>query len=280
MHSLVSTEWLAERLDAPDLIILDATRHLAASARDAEAEFLAGHIPGARFLGLADLTGAVSPVGKTLPGPELAAAKFGEVGIGPESQLVVYDDSDVKTSSRAWFILRGYGVRSVAILDGGLAKWQAEGRPLESGQPDWRGGVFRPAAFEGVVRHRSDMLANLESAAEQVVDARDAARFSGEARDTVHGLPGGHIPGSRNLWFRDLFNAEGTFRSARELRAAFDRAGVDLGKPIVTTCGSGLTASVLLFALHLLGVEDAALYDGSWAEWGSDPQTPKETGSA
>ena len=280
MHSLVSTEWLAARLDAPDLIILDATRHLAASGRDAEAEFLAGHIPGARFLGLSDLTDAVSPVGKTLPGPGLAATKFGELGIGPESQVAVYDDSDVKTSSRAWFILRGYGVRSVAILDGGLAKWQAEGRHLESGQPDWRGGAFRPTNFQGQVRRRSDMLANLESAAEQVVDARDAARFSGETRDTVHGLPGGHIPGSRNLWFRDLFNAEGTFRSARELRAAFDRAGVDLGKPIVTTCGSGLTASVLLFALHLLGVEDAALYDGSWAEWGSDPQTPKETGSA
>jgi thiosulfate/3-mercaptopyruvate sulfurtransferase len=282
MDSLVSTAWLADQLGDGDgdLVILDATKHLAASGRDAGAEFLAGHIPGARFLNLADFADPASSVGKTLPGPTHAAIKFGSLGIEGDSRVVLYDDSDVKTSARAWFILRGYGIRSVAILDGGLAKWRAEGRSLERGKAKRSKSEFAPAEFTGAVRRKPDMLANIESGGEQVIDARDAARFTGAARDTVHDLPGGHIPGARNLLFRDLFEADGTFKPEDELRAAFDKARVDLARPIVTTCGSGVTASVLLFALHRLGVEDAALYDGSWSEWGADPDTPKETGPA
>ena len=280
MDSLVSTEWLAEHLGDPGLVILDATKHLAASGRDAGAEFLAAHIPGARFLNLGDFVDPASSVGKTLPGPTHAAIRFSSLGIEPGSRVVIYDDSDVKTSARAWFILRGYGIRSVAILDGGLAKWRAEERPLERGKAKGAKSQFAAVDFGGAVRRKPDMLANIASRAEQVIDARDAARFTGAARDTVHNLPGGHIPGARHLFFRDLFTADGAFRSKAELRAAFAAAGVDLACPIVTSCGSGVTASVLLFALHLIGVDGAALYDGSWAEWGADPDTPKAIGPA
>lgn len=280
MDSLVSTGWLAEHLGDPDLVILDATKHLAASGRDAGAEFLAAHIPGARFLNLGDFADPASPIGKTLPGPTRAAIRVSSLGIVPGSRVVLYDDSDVKTSARAWFILRGYGIRPVAILDGGLAKWRAEGRRLERGKAKGTKSEFAPADFAGPVRRKTDMLANLGSGIEQVIDARDEARFTGAAKDMVHDLPGGHIPGARNLFFRDLYNADGTFKSEADLRSAFERAGVDLARPIVTSCGSGVTASVLLFALHRLGIDDAALYDGSWSEWGADPDTPKATGPA
>lgn len=280
MDSLVSTQWLADHLGEPDLAILDASKHLPASGRDAGAEFLAGHIPGARFLNLSDFADPASTVGKTLPGPSHAAIKFGSLGLTADSRVVIYDDSDVKTSARAWFILRGYGFRKVAILDGGLGKWRAEGRPLESGKAKGAVSDFAARDFAGAVRRKADMRANIASQAEQVVDARDAARFTGAVSDTVHHLPGGHIPGARHLWFRDLYNPDGTFKSDDELRAAFERAGVDLEQPIVTTCGSGVTASVLLFALHRLGAKETALYDGSWSEWGADPDTPKANGPA
>ena len=280
MDSLVTTDWLAEHLGDEELVILDASKHLAASERDAGAEFLAGHIPGARFLNLGDFADPASTVGKTLPGPTHAEIKFGSLGLEPASRVVLYDDSDVKTSARAWFILRGYGIEKVAILDGGLAKWRSEGRPLEKGKGKGTKSEFAPAGFAGAVRRKADLLANLDSGNEQVIDARDAGRFTGRNVDTVHNLPGGHIPGARHLFFRDLFDADGTFKPEDELRAAFEQAGVDLARPIVTSCGSGVTASVLLFALHRLGVGDAALYDGSWSEWGADPDTPKATGPA
>ena len=280
MDSLVSTDWLAGHLGDDDLIVLDATKHLAASGRDAGAEFLAAHIPGARFLNLADFADPASSIGKTLPGPTRAAIRFSSLGVTPASRVVLYDDSDVKTSARAWFILRGYGIERVAILDGGLGKWRAEGRPLERGKTKGAKSEFAPADFAGAVRRKSAMLANVATRAEQVIDARDADRFTGAARDVVHDLPGGHIPGARQLFYRDLFDAGGTFKTEPELRAAFVPAGIDLTRPIVATCGSGVTASVLLFALHRLGVNDAALYDGSWSEWGADPDTPKEIGPA
>ena len=281
MDSLVTTDWLEHELGAPDLKIIDASAHLPAANRDPRAEFAEGHIPGAVFLDLPTLKDGDSPVPNALPRAEQFAARMAELGIKRADRVVIYDDSDVKTSSRTWFILRMNGMRNVAILDGGLGKWKAEGRPLENGQAtpaatpaesadaDWR-----------KVRSKADMLGNIASRTEQVLDARDAGRFTGETVDGVHGLGGGHIPGARNLFFRDLLAPDGTFKSAGEIRAAFERAGIDLTRPITTTCGSGVTASVLLFALHLVGVDDAALYDGSWSEWGADPETPKDTGAA
>jgi len=186
----------------------------------------------------------------------------------------------VKTSARAWFVFRMHGMREVALLDGGLGKWRAEGRPLESGAAETVGGSVTPTAGSGAVRSKAEMLANLSSAKEQVLDARGAGRFTGAEPEIRPGMPSGHIPGSRNLPFGRVLNEEGTFKDEPGLREAFAEAGIDLGKPVVTTCGSGVTAAVLLFAMHLLGKDDVALYDGSWSEWGADPAMPKATGPA
>lgn len=281
MDSLVSTDWLAGELGAGDLVVLDATAHPTDPARDARAEFAAGHIPGARFLDLASFKDAAAPVPNTVPTPEQFAERMAALGIDRDARVVLYDDSAVKTSARAWFVLRMNGMRQVALLDGGIAKWRGEDRPLETGESQCHAIASQPArADRSRLRSKADMLANLDGHAEQVIDARDAGRFTGETIDSVHNLPGGHIPGARNLFFKDLYNHDGTLRSEAGLRAAFEEAGVDLSRPIVTSCGSGVTASVLLFALHRLGVEDAALYDGSWLDWGADPATPKETGVA
>jgi thiosulfate/3-mercaptopyruvate sulfurtransferase len=280
MDSLVSTQWLADELGAPDLVVLDATVHATEPARDAAAEFAGGHIPGARLLDLASLKDGASPVPGALPTAAQVSARLAAMGVTPTSRIVLYDDSAVKTAARAWFILRMHGLRRIAILDGGLAKWRAEGRPLETGQ-----AAAEPAPQTALaadwsrVRSKADVLTNIDTRAQQVLDARDQGRFTGATEDTVHGLPGGHIPGAHNLFFRDLYRADGTLKPAEDLRAAFAQAGIDLSRPIVTSCGSGVTASVLLFALHRLGVDDAALYDGSWSEWGADPATPKETGA-
>lgn len=281
MGNLVSSDWLATQLGKQDLLILDASSHLPAAGRDARAEFASHRIPGAHFLDLAGLTNAASPVPNALPTGEQVAARFAALGYAPGDRVVIYDDSDLKSSARAWFALRRVGIES-AILDGGLRKWCAEKHPLESGEPRSRSPASPVSLreMEKRVRSKDQMLANTASGDEQVIDARDAGRFTGETVDTVHNLPGGHIPGARNLFFRDLFEQDGTYKSPAKLRAAFRAAGVDLAKPIVTSCGSGVTASVLLYALHLIGVDDASLYDGSWSEWGADPAMPKETGPA
>jgi thiosulfate/3-mercaptopyruvate sulfurtransferase len=281
MDSLVSTGWLARELGAADLVVLDATAHPTDPARDAPAEFAAGHIPGARFLDLASLKDAGSPIPNALPEPGQVAERMAGLGVTRTDRVVLYDDSAAKTAARAWFVLRMNGFAEVALLDGGLAKWSAEGRALDSGEPAT--SEREPEHLVGDwqrVRTKANMLANLDTRAEQVIDARDSGRFTGATVDTVHNLPGGHIPGARNLFFRDLYRDDGTLRSDGELRAAFEGAGVDLARPIVTSCGSGVTASVLLFALDRVGIDSAALYDGSWSEWGADPATPKETGAA
>ena len=278
--ALVSTEWLADHLDAPGLALLDASHHLPAAGRDAAAEFAAGHIPGARFLGLASLFDSGSSVPYALPTPDQLAARLGLLGVGHQDAIILYDDSAIRTAARAWFMLTQMGWDNVAILDGGFGKWRAEARPIATRAE--HGEAVAPAhlAMPRHVRTKADMLANLDGGREQVIDARSADRVYGTGTDPVHGLPMGRIPGALNLPFTDVLNADGTYRSTEEIRSAFEDAGLDMTRPVVATCGSGVTASVLLFALHLIGVHDAALYDGSWSEWSADPDTPKQQGPA
>lgn len=281
MDSLVSTHWLADALGDDGLVVLDATAHATEPGRDPRAEFAAGHIPGARLIDLASFKDDGSPVPNALPTATQVAERMAALGVSRDSRVVLYDDSAVKTSARAWFILRMNGFPNVAILDGGLAKWKAEGRAIKAGEAS---AVEAPLeqldADWSRVRSKAEVHANIDTRAEQVIDARDDGRFTGATIDTVHNLPGGHIPGARNLFYKDLYHNDGTFRSEADLRAAFAAAGVDIARPIVTSCGSGVTAAILLFALHRLGVEDAALYDGSWSEWAADPASPIETGAA
>jgi thiosulfate/3-mercaptopyruvate sulfurtransferase len=276
--SLVTPAWLAANLDAPGLAVLDASYHLPATGRDPRAEFAAAHIPGARFLDLASLFDPGSPVPYAFPAPDQIAQRLARLGVGPEDAIVIYDDSAIRSSARAWFVLTASGRGNVAILDGGFAKWREEARALEGGMAEVTPAARAALAAPDRVRSKADMLANLESRAAQVLDARSTDRVYGTGIDPVHGGQNGRIPGALNLPFTDVLNADGTYKSPAELRALFAAAGIDLAAPVITTCGSGVTASVLLFALHLVGVDDAALYDGSWSEWSADPDTPKVQG--
>lgn len=276
MDKLVSTEWLAARLDADDLIILDATMHLPDSPRDASAEYAAGHIPGARFLDLANFVDDGSDVPKAMPTAEQFATHMKELGVARGARIVLYDDSVIRSAARAWFILTRYGEEKVAILDGGLGKWRMEGRGLSDLAPPHPPRERSTSEPVREVLSKKDMLANVDARDWQVVDARDAERFEGRPGSGSEG----HIPGARNLHYLKLLREDGTYRSPDAIRTEFESAGINLDRPIVTSCNSGMTASVLLFGLALIGKYDAALYDGSWLEWGSDPDMPKECGKA
>lgn len=285
-ESLVSTAWLADHIGTPGVYVLDASRHLPAARRDPVREFEEGHILGARFLDLATLTDGTAPVPAALPRPEQVAQRLAELGVEVGARIVLYDDSPVKTAARAWFALTHCGVANVAVLDGGLSKWRAEGRHLETG-PETANALesATPAAASSMaaspkVVTKADMLINCDSGIAQVLDARGADRVFGSGIDPVHGGQNGRIPGALNLPFGAVFNEDGTFKSAHDLRALFEDAGVDLSRRLITTCGSGVTACVLLLAAHIAGIDDVQLYDGSWQEWEADPDTPKLQGPA
>ncbi|MDY7097689.1 MAG: sulfurtransferase [Pseudomonadota bacterium] len=278
--SLVDTDWLADNLGDPNLAIVDASRHLPAANRDARAEFEKAHISGARFLDLYSLTDTASQVPSALPTCAQIAGRLGELGIRAGQRIILYDDSDTKTSARAWFALTCCGVENVAILNGGFAKWRDESRPVKTGEQTC--AAASPLALhEGgrvVTKQTVFEVATANDALAQIIDARSADRVFGTGIDPVHGGQNGRIPGSLSVPFGQVFNPDGTYKSADALRCVFSDAGIDLQKPIITSCGSGVTASVLLFALHLIGLDDAQLYDGSWQEWSADPATPKVQG--
>lgn len=280
MDSLVSTEWLASELGAPDLKVVDATWFLPSAGRDARAEYEAAHIPGAVFFDIDDISDADHPAPHMLPGDAKFASRMQSLGLGDGNRFVVYDNSPLHTASRAWWMLKAFGAHYVAILDGGLAKWMVEGRVVEAGRAQVRHGHFTPSLDSRRVADKAFVSGIVHSAGHEIVDARGPARFAGEEAEPRPGLEPGHIPGSRNLPYASLFEADGTWKRGDALRAAFDAAGVDLDKPMVATCGSGITACSVAFGAHLLGKDDVAVYDGSWSEWGADPATPKATGPA
>ena len=277
MESLVSTDWLAEHLGEPGLTVVDCSWHMPATGRNGRDEFLRAHIPRARFLDIDAVSDASNPAPHMLPSAGDFAKAMEAIGIGSDDRLVVYDNSPLRTAARGWFMLRHFGAREVAILDGGLQKWAAEGRPVESGEAKPRANRFEAVERPGEIVAKQQILAGIDIA---LIDARGVGRFEGVESEPRPGVASGHIPGARNLPFGALYNEDGTFRPREGLRRPFDEAGSDPERPFVASCGSGVTAASLIFAAHLLGNDDGRLYDGSWSEWGVDPETPKEVGPA
>jgi thiosulfate/3-mercaptopyruvate sulfurtransferase len=276
LPTVVTTEWLAKELGTPDLRVLDGTWHMPQLRRDARAEFAQGHIPGAAFFDIDAIADPTTTLPHMLPTAEAFAAAVGDLGVGSGDRVVVYDARGVVSAARVWWTFRVFGHDSVAVLDGGLPAWKAGGRPLETGAPTPPRREFHARRRPELVRDLDAMRRNLATRAEQVLDARSRGRFAGTEPEPRPGLRGGHIPGSLNLPYETLYRADGTLLPPDGLRTAIEAAGVDLGKPITTSCGSGVTASVLALALHLVGVPRVAVYDGSWTEWASQHDTPVE----
>lgn len=278
--TLVSTAWLADHLKDPDLRVLDATMFMPGVPRDAKAEYEAGHIPGARFFDIDEISDHRSDLPHMAPPVEKFMSRMRQLGVGDGHQVVVYDTHGLFSAARVWWLFRLMGQENIAVLDGGLPKWLAEDRPTEDLPPMIRDRHMTVRREAHRVKDVTQVSAASKLGDYSILDARAAERFRGDVPEPREGLRSGHIPNSRSVPFTSLLNADQTMKSPEDLRAVFDAAGADLTKPVITSCGSGVTAAVINLALERIGKTDHALYDGSWTEWGAFPTVPVATGDA
>lgn len=278
-RTLVSTAWLAAHLKDPDLRIFDASWHMPDAGRDAKAEYAAGHIPGARFFDIDEISDGRSELPHMAPPVEKFMSRMRAMGVGDGHQVVVYDGSGLFSAARVWWLFRLMGQRNIAVLDGGLPKWVADGHPLTTAAPTIRDRHMTVKMEAHRVRDVTDVARASKLGDHAIIDARAPGRFRGEQPEPREGMRSGHIPGSRNVFYQDLLNADKTMKSPGEIKSIFENAGVDLAKPAITTCGSGVTAAILSLALERIGKIDHALYDGSWSEWGMYADLPIATGA-
>jgi thiosulfate/3-mercaptopyruvate sulfurtransferase len=275
MGPLVGTDWLAAELGKPDLAVFDATKYLPNENRDGSAEFFTRHIPGARFFDIDEIADQDTDLPHMVPTPGRFARLLGALGVGNDTRVVFYDQKGLASAARGWWMMGLFGHDRAAVLDGGLPKWLKEGRATQAGAPAPAAPrTFRPDVRPTRLRGIGDVLANVRSARELVLDARAAGRFAGTTPEPRAGMRGGHIPGSANIPYTDLLNQDQTFADPATLRARFAAAGVDGTRPVVTSCGTGVTAAILTLGLRLAGLPEGAVYDGSWTEWGGRPDTP------
>ena len=274
---LVTTDWLADHLDDPHVVLVDASWHMPATGRKGHAEYLADHLPGAMFFGIDDIADKATDLPHMLPSPADFAATVGAMGIAETDTIVVYDEAGLFSAPRVWWSFRVMGASDVRVLDGGGPKWRAEGRPTAAGEVTRPARQFIPAFRPELVADFGSVLELTRTKAKTIVDARSAERFRGTAIEPRPGLAAGHIPGSLNVPVGSV-STDGRLKSPAELATLFRDAGIDVTRPIVTSCGSGVTASTLALALAMVGAPDVAVYDGSWSEWGSRPDAPVEQG--
>ena len=278
--TLVSTEWLHTHLKDPDLRILDGSYYLPQMGRDPRAEYDAAHIPNARFFDIDDVSDHGSDLPHMVPPVEKFMSRMRAMGVGDGHQVVVYDGMGLFSAARVWWLFKLMGQNNIAVLDGGLPKWQAEGRPVEDLPPVIRDRHMTVRRQNHMVKDVTQVSAASKLGDYEIIDARSPGRFRGEEPEPRAGLRPGHIPGSKNVCFKDLLNADQTMKNPVEIRQVFEAAGVDFNKPAITTCGSGVTAAVLSLGLERIGKTDHSRYDGSWSEWGMFPTVPVATGDA